>query len=108
MRPSDRSAYAKGCGATVYALRYAASVDWRYGDSNPRPRHCERRALPTELYPRNLSRSVVKVQNSDCISTNSEEPAHNRKSRPVFRSDTRYAKTTTWEEQPPGSLGDRL
>ena len=25
---------------------------WRYGDSNPRPRHCERRALPTELYPR--------------------------------------------------------
>src|SRR3954469_14786043 len=28
---------------------------WRYGDSNPRPRHCERRALPTELYPRGRS-----------------------------------------------------
>jgi hypothetical protein len=24
---------------------------WRYGDSNPRPSHCERDALPTELYP---------------------------------------------------------
>ncbi len=24
---------------------------WRYGDSNPRPTHCERVALPTELYP---------------------------------------------------------
>ena len=24
---------------------------WRYGDSNPRPSHCERDALPAELYP---------------------------------------------------------
>ena len=24
---------------------------WRVGDSNPRPRRCERRALPTELTP---------------------------------------------------------
>ena len=26
---------------------------WRRRGSNPRPRHCERRALPTELRPRN-------------------------------------------------------
>ena len=26
-------------------------IPWRYGDSNPRPSHCERDALPTELYP---------------------------------------------------------
>src|SRR5262245_65855862 len=25
---------------------------WRRGESNPRPRRCERRALPTELRPR--------------------------------------------------------
>ena len=24
---------------------------WSRGESNPRPRHCERRALPTELRP---------------------------------------------------------
>jgi hypothetical protein len=29
----------------------ASSVWWRVGDLNPRPRRCERRALPTELTP---------------------------------------------------------
>ena len=32
---------------------------WRYGDSNPRPRHCERRALPTELYPREETKIIT-------------------------------------------------
>lgn len=49
----------QGYGATVYALLYDASIDWRYGDSNPRPRHCERRALPTELYPRNRVENIT-------------------------------------------------
>jgi hypothetical protein len=25
--------------------------EWRWGESNPRPLHCERSALPTELHP---------------------------------------------------------
>ena len=40
---------------------------WRYGDSNPRPRHCERRALPTELYPllcgRHVNRTAAVFKN---------------------------------------------
>ena len=31
---------------------------WRYGDSNPRPSHCERDALPAELYPQKVDFSI--------------------------------------------------
>src|SRR5437867_5588597 len=34
------------CGATTREVKW-----WRVRDSNPRPRRCERRALPTELTP---------------------------------------------------------
>src|SRR3990172_5276078 len=34
------------------AIRQAKISWWRVRDSNPRPRRCERRALPTELTPR--------------------------------------------------------
>ena len=32
---------------------------WRWGDSNPRPLHCERSALPTELHPHVIGPSLV-------------------------------------------------
>src|SRR5262245_61411088 len=32
---------------------------WRVRDSNPRPRRCERRALPTELTPRTAKRTYL-------------------------------------------------
>src|SRR5882672_2901801 len=42
-------------GATIIAVRLVSARSfswWRVRDSNPRPRRCERRALPTELTPR--------------------------------------------------------
>jgi hypothetical protein len=35
---------------------------WRAGESNPRPRRCERRALPTELAPHFLERWDTKSE----------------------------------------------
>ena len=32
---------------------------WSQGGSNSRPRHCERRALPAELWPRKGGQSLV-------------------------------------------------
>src|SRR5437588_6161749 len=40
----------------------ASSVWWRVGDLNPRPRRCERRALPTELTPHPFPDKVVSIQ----------------------------------------------
>ena len=34
---------------------------WSRGESNPRPRHCERRALPTELAPHNFYWLITKT-----------------------------------------------
>src|SRR5438874_13443829 len=47
--------------------RYAAGLEdwWRRRGSNPRPRHCERRALPAELRPpktKNYSRPAYRPQ----------------------------------------------
>ncbi len=38
--------------------RRALHFLWRWGGSNPRPQHCERCALPTELHPRGYQDSV--------------------------------------------------
>src|SRR5206468_1352816 len=42
-----------GEGLLLQRLQRVTSHWWRVRDSNPRPRRCERRALPTELTPRN-------------------------------------------------------
>src|SRR3989441_8282118 len=42
------------------AREFARGIHWwRVRDSNPRPRRCERRALPTELTPRDHQRGTT-------------------------------------------------
>ena len=45
----------------LYPLSYRGKLV-EIGDSNPQPRHCERRALPFELYP--LDRALRKPHRS--------------------------------------------
>jgi hypothetical protein len=48
----------EGYGVAASALGCAASVSWWSGrESNPRPLHCERSALPTELPPHEFQES---------------------------------------------------
>jgi hypothetical protein len=58
-RPAQRGGFRTQTqpGATISAARRLSARYfewWRVRDSNPRPRRCERRALPTELTPRQI------------------------------------------------------
>ena len=60
---------------------------WSRWESNPRPQHCERCALPTELRPRQGGESVLAW-----ISVRQRPPGHSGIRRADYRS--RYARTT--------------
>ena len=48
---------------------------WRYGDSNPRPSHCERDALPTELYPQyDYFSGYIPISKQECCVTIPKNP----------------------------------
>ncbi len=47
--PAGQAALSEACAKRI-AARYGKW--WSQAESNRRPRHCERRALPTELWPR--------------------------------------------------------
>ncbi len=40
---------------------------WSWGDSNPRPHHCERCALPTELQPQTRSFNATMLEGLRCV-----------------------------------------
>ena len=44
---------APNCAIAPYLVVDVKNLWWSWRDSNPRPRHCERRALPTKLQPHN-------------------------------------------------------
>ncbi len=48
-----------GMLSTAFGVTY---VNWRRRDSNPRPSHCERDALPTELRPRCEKQPTIAAQ----------------------------------------------
>ena len=50
--PSDGITATLTCVAFVESCAKRRGGWWSWGDSNPRPHHCERCALPTELQPR--------------------------------------------------------
>ena len=75
---------------------------WRYGDSNPRPRHCERRALPTELYPRLCGRHVNRIAalfKNDAILVNHSGKTEGR------RGDSRQETQGAAVSSPPSLCG---
>ena len=54
--PASKPRINKSAGS--FLSRRFLFIWWSCGESNPGPRHCERRALPTELQPRYLKPSV--------------------------------------------------
>ena len=53
----------------------ASEVWWRAGDLNPRPRRCERRALPTELAPHPISAVLLNRRNCLRVSAQAYDAA---------------------------------
>ena len=59
-------------GSTTHRGRFAmVSLEgegwWSWGDSNPRPHHCERCALPTELQPQTRSFNATMLEGLRCV-----------------------------------------